>query len=156
MKQVFVRVLLVLSLALLVQSCSEQGDSPEAQIRRFIDVGIEAAENRDGDALQDMLHVSYLDARGYDRKQLAGLLRVYFLRHKNIHLFSKIDSIELINDNQATVKMHVAMAGSVIADVDALAALRAQIYRFELELVKQSEWQLQHARWARASAADLR
>ncbi len=156
MKPVLVRVLLVLSLALLLQSCSEQEDSPEAQIRRFIDAGMEAAENRDGDALQDMLHVSYLDARGYDRKQLAGLLRVYFLRHKNIHLFSKIDTIELVNDSRATVKLHVAMAGSVIADVDALAALRAQIYRFELELVKQSEWQLQHASWARASAADLR
>lgn len=149
------RVLLLLSLALLALSCSQNDDSPEAQIRRFIAAGIEAAENRDSETLQDMLHIGYRDGRGYDRKQLAGLLRVYFLRHKNIHLFSKIDQIDLISDSHATVNMHVAMAGSVIANVDALASLRAQIYRFELELVKQPDWQLQHARWAPASAADL-
>lgn len=152
----FARGLLLLSLALLVLSCSREDDSPEAQIRRFVAAGIEAAESRDSSALQDMLHIAYRDDRGYDRKQLAGLLRVYFLRHKNIHLFSKIDRIELINDSQARVNLHVAMAGSVIADVDALASLRAQIYRFELDLIRQPEWQLQHARWAPASAADLR
>ncbi len=152
----FARILLLLSLLLPVLSCSQDDDSPEAQIRRFIAAGIEAAEGRDSDALREMLHVGYRDGRGYDRKQLAGLLRVYFLRHKNIHLLSKIDRIELIDDSQARVDMHVAMAGSVIADADALAALRAQIYRFELELVKQPEWQLQHARWAPASEADLR
>ncbi len=152
----FARGLLLLSLALLVLSCSREDDSPEAQIRRFVAAGIEAAESRDSGALQDMLHIAYRDDRGYDRKQLGGLLRVYFLRHKNIHLFSKIDRIELINDSQARVNLHVAMAGSVIADVDALASLRAQIYRFELDLIRQPEWQLQHARWAPASAADLR
>ncbi len=148
-------ILLLLSI-LLLQACSGDDDSPEAEIRRLIDSGIEAAENRNGDALREMLHISYLDDRGYDRKQLAGLLRVYFLRHKSIHLFSKIDSIELINEDQATVKMHVAMAGSVISDIDALASLRAQIYRFELDLIRQDQWQLQRARWARASADDLR
>ncbi len=156
MRSVFARILLLLSLALLVSSCSQDDDSPEAQIRRFIAAGIEAAEDRDSDALREMLHLSYRDARGYDRKQLAGLLRVYFLRHKNIHLFSKIDSIDLVNDGQATVNMHVAMAGSIISDVDALTSLRAQIYRFELELIKQPEWQLQHARWAPASADEGR
>lgn len=149
------RVLLLLSLTLPILSCSQDAESPESQIRRFIAAGIEAAENRNGEALQDMLHISYRDERGYDRKRLAGWLRVYLLRHKNIHLFSKIDRIEVINDSQARVSMHVAMAGSVIASADALASLRARIYRFELDLVRQPEWQLQHASWAPAAAADL-
>ncbi len=150
-----VRMLLLSSL-LLLQACSGDEESAEAQIRSFVDAGIEAAEKRDGGALQEMLHISYLDDRGYDRKQLAGLLRAYFIQHKNIHLFSKIDSIELINDSQAAVKLHVAMAGSVITDIDALSSLRARIYRFELDLIKQGQWQLQRARWAPASTADLR
>lgn len=137
-------------------SCSQDGDTPEAQIRAFIDAGIEAAEDRDGAELHDMLHPGYLDNRGYDRKQLEGLLRVYFLRHKNIHLFSKIDAIDVANENQATVTLHVAMAASVISSVDALAGLRARIYRFELELVRDGKWLLQHASWAPANAADLR
>ena len=151
-----VRKLFLLWIVLVVAACSDPDSTPEAQIRSYIERGIEAAEQRSVDDLVEMMHPNYLDSQGNRPQQIEKILRLYFLRHKNIHLFSKIDSIELINDNQATVKMHVAMAGSVIADVDALAALRAQIYRFELELVKQSEWQLQHARWARASAADLR
>jgi hypothetical protein len=47
------------------------------------------------------------------------------------------------------------MAGSVISDIDAISALRARIYGFELRLVKQDEWLLQHASWKPASLVDL-
>jgi hypothetical protein len=102
-----------------------------------------------------MIHDSYLDQRGYNKQQVRSLLRVYFLRHKNIHLFTRIGEIELLGDNQATAWLHVAMAGSVISDIDAISALRARIYGFELRLVKQDEWLLQHASWKPASLVDL-
>jgi hypothetical protein len=105
--------------------------------------------------LTQMIHDSYLDQRGYNKQQVRSLLRVYFLRHKNIHLFTRIGEIELLGDNQATAWLHVAMAGSVISDIDAISALRARIYGFELRLVKQDEWLLQHASWKPASLVDL-
>ncbi|MDH3534468.1 MAG: hypothetical protein OER87_01815 [Gammaproteobacteria bacterium] len=149
------RVLLLLWAGAVLLACSDEPGSAQDEIREFVEAGVAAAENRSADDLKDMVHRGYLDAKGYDREQLAGLLRAYFFRHKNIHLFTRIEAIELLAQNQATVKLHVAMAGSVISDLDTLAALRARIYRFELRLVKEDDWLLQHANWARASIMDL-
>ena len=141
--------------AMLIQSCSDNSASPEAEIRAYIQSGIEAAESRSSDALAGLMHDTYTDHKGYNKKQLVGLLRAYFFRHKNIHLLTKIDEIELLTENEAIVRLHVAMAGSVIADVDALSALRARIYRFELQLVKQGEWMLMQALWGPAGIGDF-
>lgn len=153
-RQTIARVLLLICFAMLAIGCSDT-NSPEAEIRAFIASAVEAAESRDSADLAAMIHPDYQDAKGYNRKQLGSLLRAYFFRHKNIHLFDRIGEIELLTDNQAQVRMHVAMAGSVIADIDALSSLRAQIYAFELTLVKQDEWLLRQASWRPASVADL-
>lgn len=149
------RVLLLLCAGILLQACSAGGDSAQDQIRDLIESGVAAAEARSSGDLDDMIHGNYLDQKGYNKKQLTGLLRAYFFRHKNIHLFTRIGEIELLGDNQALVSLHVAMAGSVISDVDAVSQLRARIYRFELRLVKDDDWLLQHASWAPASIVDL-
>ena len=146
---------LLIAVALLVLACSDNAISPEDEIRRFIEAGVEAGENRSVDDLSELIHPDYSDQSGYNRKQLGKLLRVYFFRHKTIHLFTRIDEIELLTDNEANVRLHVAMAGTVISDVNALSSLSARIYRFELQLFKQQEWLLRHASWAPASIADL-
>ena len=125
---------------ILIQSCSDSTVSPQDEIRAYIKSGVYAAQSRDTDALAERMHGDYSDQKGYNKKQLIGLLRGYFFRHKNIHLFTKIDAIELLTENEAIVRMHVAMAGSAITDIDALSSLRARIYRFELQLIKQDEW----------------
>ena len=140
---------------LLFQACSETANSPEDEIRQFVESGVEAAENRDLDDLSDLIHGNYLDQKGNSKQRLGGLLRAYFFRHKNIYLFTKIEEIDLFAENQATVLLYVAMAGSVISDVDALATLRAQIYQFELELIKEDDWSLQDASWRPASAIEI-
>ena len=136
---------------LLLPGCSDGPDAPEAEIERFIDNGVEAAENRSVDGLSGLVHANYLDQQGRNRDQLGLLLRAYFFRHKSIHLFSRIDNIEILDENRANVVLHVAMAGTVISDVNALAALSARIYRFELQLIKQGDWLLRHASWAPAT-----
>jgi len=105
----------------LVQACSDSARSPEDEIRQFIEAGVEAGENRSADDLSELIHPDYSDQNGYNRKQLGKLLRVYFFRHKSIHLFTRIDEIELLTDNEASVRLHVAMAGTVISDVNALS-----------------------------------
>jgi len=141
----------LLSLVLvLVQACSDDS-SPEDQIREWIDSAVQAGEQRSPDNLGELMHADFIDQHGNNRKQLAKLLRVYFFRHKNIHLFTRVDSIEMLSANQASVSLHVAMAGTVISDVNALSSLSARIYRFELQLVKQDDWLLRHASWQPAS-----
>ena len=154
MKAIFHLFCVVWTLVLL-QACSETAKSPEGEIRDFIQSGVEAAENRDLDSLNDLVHDNYLDKNGYNRQRLGGLLRAYIFRHKEIYLFTKIDEIDLLADNEAVVRLYVAMAGSVISDVDAIGALRAQIYEFELQLIKEDAWLLQHASWRPASIVDF-
>jgi hypothetical protein len=146
----FYRTVLLTLILLLVQACSDD-DSAEDQIRHLIDNAVQAAENRSVDSLSDLMHNDFIDEKGNNRQQLAKLLRVYFFRHKNIHLFTRIDSIEMLSDNQTSVSLHVAMAGTVISDVSALSSLSARIYRFELQLIKQDDWLLRHASWEPAS-----
>ena len=155
MSRILGRLLLLLWAGGLLLGCSGGTNLPEDEIRNFIAGAVEAAERRSSADLTQMIHDSYLDQRGYNKQQVRSLLRVYFLRHKNIHLFTRIGEIELLGDNQATARLHVAMAGSVISDIDAVSALRARIYGFELRLVKQDEWLLQHASWKPASLVDL-
>lgn len=145
----------MLWLGLLLQACSSGGDSAQDQIREYIETGIEAAEERSTADLGDMIYGNYLDQKGHNKQQLIGLLRAYFFRHKNIYLFSRIDDIELLGENHALVRLHVAMAGSVISDVAAVSALRARIYSFELRLIRDGDWLLRHASWAPASIVDL-
>ena len=145
----------ILACASLLLACSDEGLTPEQEIRQFIASGVEAAENRSADDLDDLMHRDYFDRRGYNKKQLGKLLRLYFFQHKNIYLLTRIGEIELLADNKARVDLHVAMAGSSIADVSALASLRARMYRFELHLIKQEEWRLQNASWYLASIADM-
>jgi hypothetical protein len=149
------RLALSFTILILLQACTETRKSPENEIREFIKSSVEAAEDRSLDALSDLIHGNYLDQKGYNRQRLSGLLRVYFFRHKNIYLFTKIEEIDLLAGNQAIVRLYVAMAGSVISDVDAIAALRAQIYQFELQLTKEDDWLLHHASWRPASIIDL-
>ena len=153
MKQLTWIILLICTSVLL--ACSEEALTPEQEIRQFVEKASEATENRSADDLDELMHRDYLDQKGYNKKQLGKLLRVYFFQNKNIFLLTRISEIEFLADNRARVDLHVAMAGSAISDVNALAGLRARMYRFELQLIKEGEWMLQNAKWAPANIADL-
>jgi len=148
-------VFCLVGLVMLLLSCSETVKSPEDEIRLFVKSGVEAAENRKLDDLRELIHGNYLDQKGYNKQRLGGLLRAYFFRHKDLFLFYKIEEINRFTENEATVRLYVAMAASVISDIDAIAALRAQVYQFELQLIKEDDWLLHHASWQPANAIDI-
>ncbi len=145
----------ILCLAFLLQACSGSAISREDEIKQYIEAGVKAAENRSSSDLAALIDERYLDDKKLNKTSLAKLARLYFFRHKNIYLFTKIDSIEFVAENEALVTLHVAMAGSVISDASVLSGLRAKIYKFELDLIKQDKWLLQRARWEAASMADM-
>ena len=53
--------------------------------------------------------------------------------------------------------LYVAMAGSVISNIEALESVRARIYRFELGLIRNDsdDWLLRYAEWQPAKLFDL-
>ena len=142
-------LIVALFLSVAVSGCSPQVQSPEEEIRQFIDRGIAAAEDRSAGTLADMIHEQYADRKGFTRQQLVKTLRLYFFRHDNIHLFRKIDHIQLHGTREATVELSVAMAGSVVSEASAWSGLRANVYRFQLELSKDDDWLLRKAEWQR-------
>ena len=148
-------VLGILCITFFLQACSGSAISREDEIKQYIETGVKAAENRSSSDLAELIDESYLDQKGLNKKELTKLVRLYFFRHKNIYLFTKLDGIDFLSENEAIVTLRVAMAGSVISDVNALTSLRAKIYQFELQLVKDEEWLLHHAKWQSASMGDM-
>ena len=87
---------------------------------------------------------------------MIGLLGGYFLRNRSIHLLVQIARIELPDPQRASVTLYAAMAGKPIAGVDALLALRAGLYRFDLELTRETdEWRVSNSRWQPATREDF-
>ena len=145
----------VLGVTYLLNGCSSDALSKEDEIKQYIEAGVEAAENRSSSDLAELIDESYRDDKSYNKTQLAKIARLYFFRHKNIFLFTKLNEIEFVAENQALVSLYVAMAGSVISDSSVLSSLRAKTYRFELELIKQDKWLLTRATWQPASVGDM-
>ena len=144
----------IFSLCFFLFACS--GDiSKEDQVRQFIDTAKNAAENRSYVDLAQLIHKEYADHKAMDKSQLVSFTGRYFLTHKNIHLFTKIDEMVFYSENKVKVTLYAAMAGNVISDVSVLLSLRAKVYKFELQLVKEDQWLLQLADWQQSSVKEM-
>jgi hypothetical protein len=155
-KACYFPIALSILLSLLV-GCSGDQQSPEEAVRALIETAADTAEQRNTGGLLELVDDNYRDRKGQNKKQVAGLLRAYFFTHKDIHLFTRIKSIDWLGEEQAKVTLYVAMAGSVISNIEALESLRARVYRFELALVRHDDdsWLLQSADWAPANLFDM-
>jgi hypothetical protein len=139
----------------LLAACAAETESPEVQIRQLIEMAVEAAESRSASRLEELMHPNYLDQRGNRRDQTVLMMRGLFFRHKNVYLFTKIGHIDIQSETQASLHMHVAMAGNSISDVSALAGLRARLYRFELHLIRDESWRVLQASWRPAELSEV-
>ena len=151
-------LIIVIFSACLVTLLSACGDdvSPEDQVRQFLAEAVLAGEARDVLALRGLVSPSYSDKRGRDKRAVVALATAYFLRKKNIHLFTKINNIHFLAEKQANVELYVAMSGSSITGSETLLDFRASLYQFDLELMHESdEWLLHKASWRRVNADEL-
>ena len=97
-----------------------------------------------------------LDDAGRRKPQLVRLLGGYILRNRAIHLLVQVDEIEVVDERSAQVRLYAAVAARPFADLDELFALRAGLYRFDLELrLTEDTWRLHSARWQRATREDF-
>lgn len=133
------------ALAVSLAGCSAGLAGPEAELRAWVDDVHAAAEARDRRAILDHISAAYTDARGNGRDDISDLLRLYFLRTNRVEFVPSIERIDVMADTAAEVALTVGMAGTDAGRF----ALRAEAYRFELELEHvDGNWQLISARWA--------
>ena len=136
--------------------CSGEPATPEERVRAVLAEIERAAEARDVGALKEHVSESYADARGQDKRALAGLATLHFMRNQSVYLLTRIRRVELPAPGEARAEALVAMAGRPIPGPEALAALRASLYRFEVELREEDgRWLVHGADWAPAVVDDF-
>lgn len=141
----------------LLAACGGDAAPPEERIGALIDTMEQAVEAGSVEQAAELLHPNYRDDTHPNKPAAMRMLAAYLRRHSGIHLFSVVDSIDLAPDGAgAHAVIYVAMSGVVVDSVETLARLRADLYRFDLELgLLEGDWRILHGRWERADIAIL-
>ena len=147
---------LLVGSALLV-SCGGDPAHPEERIGALIDAMEQAVEAGSLEQAAELLHPNYRDDTHPNKLAAMRMLAAYLRRHSGIHLFSMVDTIDLAPGGAgATVVVYVAMSGVAVDSVATLARIRADLYRFDLELgLLEGDWRILHGRWQHADISML-
>lgn len=146
-----------LLLALIAGVACNKKETPEARVRARIAAAVQAAEAGDAAGVRAAISPNYSDAEGRDRRALDGIIRLYLLRHRPLHLYTRVSTVELVGNDRAQAVVYAAMASSrVDAPADA-ARLSASLYRFDLTLAsEQGDWRVRTAAWRPAELSEIR
>jgi hypothetical protein len=140
----------------LALACSSDPATPEARVRATLAALEAAAQARDVAALKDHVSESYSDAYGHDRRALGAMAMLELRGHRSVHLLTRVRAIEIGPSGEANVVAVVAMAGTPIAGAEALASLRADLYRFDLQMREEDgAYRLTRAEWRPATIAEF-
>lgn len=140
------RVFFTVLLSMLVTACGP-AQSPEAQVRSVIGAGEAAAEARDLSALMGLVAEDFRDEQVGGRDELKQYLRGYLVTHQQIHLLTRVDSVELPYRDMAKVSLTVGALGRGSAAANALD-LAADAYDVQLELqLEDGDWRVTRASW---------
>lgn len=148
--------LLGLVVAMLLPGCRGERASPEAEVRALINNAVTAAQQKSIGTLKDSISEKYADEQGQNKRAVENLLRLHFLRNETVYLYAHIQSVTLPQPERAQATVLVAMAGVPIASAQALPALRADLHRFEIDVVRENKtWRVQRAAWRRAELGEF-
>jgi hypothetical protein len=142
---------------LLLCACSGDRDAPEDRIRTLIGGLQQSVQDESLKQAAGYLHPNYQDDRHANKAAALRSLFAYLRRHDAIHLFVRISSIDVAPQQQtAQAIAHVAMAGVPVVSVDTLVSIKADLYRFDLQLEElDGSWLIRHANWQRADMGVL-
>lgn len=145
-------------LCALLVACGGDPAAPEDRIGLLIDSMEQAVEAGSAEEAAGLLHRQYRDATHPDRAAASRSLAAYLRRHRGIHLITSLTSVDLAPEGgSAQAVVYVAMSGVMVESVDALAGLRADFYRFELDLaLNGGDWSILHSRWRRTDVSEWR
>jgi len=148
---------LFLGLAASKLACSGTEVSAEERIRARLAEIERLAEAGDVGGVKEFLSERYADAAGNDRRALAAWLTFQRMQHRNLYVWSRIRSLELVAPEQASVVLVAGMAASPISGPADLARMRADVYEIDLDLVDEggSDWRVVSASWRPTQPTDL-
>lgn len=145
-----------LLLALLLLAACGRSDSPEEQIRQYVAAAETAVEARDPGDLKELIAEQYQDDEGRTRRDIVAVAARYLYANKNIHVLTRIEDLRFPSPEQARLAVYAALTGQNVSDLDALLNMQADLYRFDLELIKtDGKWQLVRADWRPARGEDF-
>ncbi|MEW8400339.1 MAG: hypothetical protein AB2717_06545 [Candidatus Thiodiazotropha sp.] len=149
--------LLPLLISLMYGGCSDRPPSVEEQLQQLLNQAETHLEARDLSSAMAFVDPAYSDGDGRDFRALRAMLVGYFLRHKSIHIISKVDQIELLPEGDAEVVVFAGLAGSPQQVEQGLSQWRGDLLRLKLLFVAQGdgEWRLRSAEWRRAAPQDF-
>ena len=145
----------VLFLVLVLAACGSK-ETPEEQVKQFVAAGEEVFEARNIGDVKELISEKYNDELGRTRQDLVALSARYIFSNKNIHVLTRIGELTFPSENKALLQLYVAMTGQNVSDLDALLNMQADLYRFDMELVREGrQWKLLKADWRRAKGEDF-
>ena len=152
--------LLALLLALgLLAACSDEEPTPEelvVQAIESLEAALEAGSLSDASA---WIARDYRDRYHPDRRAAVRTLFGYLRRHQNLHLFSRIQEVDVSSDGtRATAVVQVAMTAQPVESPETLLRLKADLYRFEVQFAWDREaeaWRIIGSTWRRAKLTGL-
>jgi hypothetical protein len=140
----------------LALACSDP-ETPEQRVRAVLAALEESAQQRDPGAMKQHVSDAYSDGNGNDKRTVTQLVAFHLLRNQSVHLLTRVQSLELPEPGEAQAAVLVAMAGAPIDGPDALLALRADLYRFDLSFREENgDWRVRSAEWRPAAVEDFR
>jgi hypothetical protein len=146
----------LLCLLALAFACSG-AETPEQRVRAVLGALEEGAQQRDAGAMKEHISDAYSDENGNDKRTVTQLVAFHLLQNQSVHLLTRVQSLEIPAPAQAQASVLVAMAGAPIDGPDALLALRADLYRFDLSFREEDgDWRIRSAQWRPAAVEDFR
>lgn len=140
---------------LTLVACSKT-ETPVVQVHATIGEAQAAAEKKELAVLKRLVSEKYRDAQGQDKRAIEAVLRYYFLRNESIHVFTRIQSVDVAGSDQAQAVVFVALAGQPLKSAQEFERLRADLYRFDLAFSKEGDrWRVVRADWRSAELGDF-
>lgn len=150
---------LLLAAALWLIGCSSNAPlTPEQEIAAYLNRFEEAAAARDVGAALELISEEYRDTAGRDKTALKAIVLQYFLRNEAIYVKTLVRELEIADPpDAARVGVAAALAGAPIVDVGELETLNADLFRFDLVLVREPDgrWRARSAHWRRAHIGEF-
>lgn len=150
------RAVVVLGALLGAAACSSKPESPEAQVKAFVERAEKAAAEGDVGALQELVSDAYRGPGGQDKEALGSMLTFHFLRHKRVYTLTRIVDLQLPEPDRARLGLITAAAATPLDGARTVTDIRGDVFRFDLDLARDDdEWRVTRAAWRRADPADL-
>ncbi len=151
----FISLLVFLTVNLI--SCSDNPQLTKEQLLRQSIAQLEARfEERKLGRIIEYVSEDYRDESGRGLSDIKRAIQMQLMRHKNLYVFSTINAINWLDDNNAEVQITAAMAGKPIKSASLLTSIRADMIKFKVHFVLEDEvYKVQSAEWTWADPSDF-